>query len=667
MIHKTMSICKGAEIPLAATRMAAAWTDPRRLVVNLTGNGFMISFAVLHAPCKSTTISIDQVCEWWDETATILRKSKLSDLTWLLIDANAPLATKSSEFFDTHGAEVSNEQGQALEYFLEENKIYAPTTMPWCHIGDHHTWKHTRGNKLRRDYVMCTEQALECCWASWTCNTQDFGFTHDDHLPVCLHVRGWWPAEASKEKPRWGRLAMLDPQKRKDCQQALNSMPIPCWNVHADDHAAIWQHSVLQLAKQHFTTTVKEKTRPRLSENTLALIQLKRSALDCGRKQDLLQDEYYKTELMKLLEKQVRQAVKEDQKVYYEHLVTNLKDAGDLKDFHLVYRLLSRLGGRPAHKTGQKWPLPLLKGKEGHPLGSFQEQQRMWLRQFAEVEGGLPMSREPLHKMMPPSLGLPPDAVDIEAIPTTDQIAKKIRTIKRGKAPGPDGIPPDVIKAGAGPMVHHIVALTTKVALRGREPNEWRGGRLVPLHKGKLHRSNPDSYRSIFINNVVAKLYHSALRDHLARAWQNKIKHIQFGGRAGCSTDTPHLLVQEHFRHAATQRMPAAALFVDFRAAFYTVICQGLCELPIDGTAFIAALTNMGIDKEKIEQLMEQAAHDNAAEGISRHAQFLLTDIFKTTLFQMEGLPEVALSDKAGRSSWGCAVQHADDGHPGGR
>ena len=648
LLHKTMTISKGEKVTLTTAKLAAAWADPRRLVVNLTGIGTAISFAVLHAPCKSSTTSIEQVREWWDETAKILREACLADLAWILIDANAPLATKCSEFFGTVGAEVSNEQGSAFESFLEENKIYAPTTMSWCHRGDHHTWKHPRGNKLRCDYVLCTEKALECCWASWTTSTQDFGFTHDDHLPVCLHIRGWWPAIASPTKPRWDRLAMLDPRKCKEFQEALETLPIPCWSVHADDHAAIWQHSVMQLAMQHFTTTTKEKTRPRLSEATLALIQLKRSALDYGRRHDLLKDEHYKNE-MKLLERQVRKAVSEDQKQFYEHLVTNLREAGDLKDFRLVYQLLSRLGGRPAHKTGQKWPLPLLKSKEGRPLGSFLDQQRMWLRQFAEVEGGIPMSRESLHQMMPPSLGLPPDVVDTEAIPTADQLARKIRMIKRGKAPGPDGIPPDIIKAGAGPMVNHIAAMTTKVALRGREPNEWRGGRLVPLHKGKLHRSDPEGYRFIFINNVVAKLYHSTLRDHLARAWQGKIKHIQFGGREGCSTDTPHLLIQEHFRHSATKRMPAAALFVDFRATFYTVIRQGLFELPIDDTAFTTVLTGMGIEKKRIEQLIQQATHDNATKGISKHAQFLLTDMFKSTFFQLEGLPEVALTTRGTR------------------
>jgi len=647
-IHKQIPLDKDSSMQLSRTRVVAAWADPRRLVVNFTGKNFAVTFVVLHAPCRSATTSIEQVQAWWDETATILHKTSISDLTWILADANAPLATKSTSHFGVWGAEASNEQGRILEDFLVENDMFAPTTMQWCHTSPHHTWRHPRGTQLRRDYIFCTKKALECCWESWTCATQDFGFTHDDHLPVCLRVCGWWPADSNQDRQQWDRLAMLDPQRCQAFQEALRTLPMPSWSVHVDDHASYWHQSVLALAKQYFTKVNKEKVRPKLTESTLALIQLERSALDYGRQHDILKDDSYKAE-MKQLESQVRKAVREDQKKFYDNLVDQLKEAGELHDFRLMYRLLSRLGGRPAHKTGQRCPLPLLKKPGGDPMSSFGEQQRMWLQQFAQVEGGIPMSKDSLNQMMPSSLGLPPEIVALDAVPTAQQIAGKVRAIRRGKAPGPDGILPDVIKAGAGPMITHIAAMTTKIALRGKEPNQWRGGRLVPLHKGKLPRSDPLGYRSIFINNVVTKIYHSALRDHLAEAWNQKIKHIQFGGRKGCGTDTPHLLVQEHFRYSAATRTPAAVLFIDFKSAFYTVIRQGLFQNPVDDTALVCAMQRFGIDQEVLDNLLRQAANDNATGGISQHAEFLLSDLFKATFFQMDGIDEVALTTRGTR------------------
>ena len=83
---------------------------------------------------------------------------------------------------------------------------------------------------------------------------------------------------------------MLDPERCKACQAALATLPIPCWDVHVNDHSQMLQESILKLAKQFFTTQRREKQRPKLSEATLALIQLKRSALDYGRKMDLMSD-----------------------------------------------------------------------------------------------------------------------------------------------------------------------------------------------------------------------------------------------------------------------------------------------------------------------------------------------------------------------------------------
>ena len=255
----------------------------------------------------------------------------------------------------------------------------------------------------------------------------------------------------------------------------------------------------------------------------------------------------------------------------------------------------------------------------GEPIKTYVDQQKCWLKQFADIEGGIVMSKESLQQMMPSCLGLPAESVELTAVPSIAQLTKKVRKIKRGKAPGPDGIPPDIIKAGAGPLVQHLSSLTTKIALQAREPDDWRGGRLVPLHKGKSPKWDMSGYRSIFINNVVTKLYHSSLRDHLATTWSQAVTHIQFGERVGCSTDTPHLLVQEHLRHATRTRTPSAALFVDFQAAFYSVIRQGLFSDDLDDRAFISAMFRFGIKPHEVERLLLQAKDDFAVKGVSQH------------------------------------------------
>jgi hypothetical protein len=111
----------------------------------------------------------------------------------------------------------------------------------------------------------------------------------------------------------------------------------------------------MQVAWQFFTKRKGERQRPRLSEPTLSLIQLTRSVLDFGRAQGCLHDDGVKQEL-RHLEKMVRNRVRDDQRLFYAHLVDQLAEDGALHDFRSVYQIPSRLGGRPRHKNGAGRP-----------------------------------------------------------------------------------------------------------------------------------------------------------------------------------------------------------------------------------------------------------------------------------------------------------------------
>lgn len=79
------------------------------------------------------------------------------------------------------------------------------------------------------------------------------------------------------------------------------------------------------------------------------------------------------------------------------------------------------------------------------------------------------------------------------------------------------------------------------------------------------------------------------------------------------------------------------------------MIRQGLFQNPVDDMALIAAMKRFGFDLEVLQGLLKQAGEDNATGGISQHAEYLLSDLFKTTFFQVDGIEEVALTTKETR------------------
>lgn len=144
---------------------------------------------------------------------------------------------------------------------------------------------------------------------------------------------------------------------------------------------------------------------------------------------------------------------------------------------------------------------------------------------------------------MPACVGLLEEHLDPAAVPTTDQLAAKIRKMRRGKAPGLDGLPTEIFKAAPSPWFsmlqpsppHHQDSTSCQGA---RSLARW-----TPYTTAQGPISKPTGYRSIFASNFATKLYHSVLQDHLVDVWHRDISHLQYGGRQGCSSDTPHLLV----------------------------------------------------------------------------------------------------------------------------
>ena len=216
-------------------------------------------------------------------------------------------------------------------------------------------------------------------------------------------------------------------------------------------------------------------------------------------------------------------------------------------------------------------PLPELRKPDGDIATSFTEQQQVWMKQFGEIEAGTQMSWSALQQLDRPGLGPPLDVQQQALFPSPWILQSFLRKLKRGKTPWLNQIPTEVLKVGAGTLCVQLCALTTKAVAHCKEPLEWKGGLLVPLSKGKADAADPLGYRSIFISNFTAKLYHMALRAHLVEIWEQGISSLQLGGRRKRGADLAHHILQAHGHWATCTRKPYAHLFFDIRSAFYSV------------------------------------------------------------------------------------------------
>ncbi|CAG2247073.1 unnamed protein product [Mytilus edulis] len=91
---------------------------------------------------------------------------------------------------------------------------------------------------------------------------------------------------------------------------------------------------------------------------------------------------------------------------------------------------------------------------------------------------------------------------------TDDEIYEQIKTLKCGKAPGPDYVCNEHIIYGGNTLLKWICYIFNIILKCEYIPLLYRHGIIIPLYKGNnKDKSNPNSYRAIVLTSVFGKLH----------------------------------------------------------------------------------------------------------------------------------------------------------------
>jgi hypothetical protein len=257
-------------------------------------------------------------------------------------------------------------------------------------------------------------------------------------------IQGSMRIGPTKSKLRWDYQKMQQAEAQKQFQDAIATLPIPSWSISVDDHSAIIETNILQLAQQHFGKPKKAKARPLLRESTVNGISLKRQALDMARSCAFADPQLVQE--LKEIEKIVRPMVIQDQKDWYADWLDGINSAHERHDSAQVFKKLQRLGKRKKDLNKGPRPLPQLRTKDGECAKSFVECQQIWKKQFANIEAGVEVSELQLAQMHLSQHAQ--DRRSPDGCLTPAEILSIIRKFKNGKVPGPGQLPVDVVKSG---------------------------------------------------------------------------------------------------------------------------------------------------------------------------------------------------------------------------
>ena len=631
----------------SASQTQVVHTDERLLMIRAIKDHTPWLIVSGHAPSIGAKSDSAAVHKWWNRFHGLLRKYHHDDWIILGIDANACLASEASDHFSMFDASEGGPTGDMFEKFIQDSHLFVPSTFSSIHQGDSWTWRHPKGKRKRLDFLLTSMSLRTWCVRTHVCQNFDSGYAHEDHLPLILELAG--TSFVSEHESKLDEGKMLDPDRCAAFQQALWTLPIPHWNVDVDQHAELMRIQLRQLATQFFGKTHAPRQAPWMSEGTASLVHFKRQVLQVLRHTESDDEQHAIKHELRCLEKMVASSCAQDKRKFFADIATALQTSGEAGNFKQVYARLGQLSSKRKRKEGNvPRPLPQIEAEPDQPVTSFAERQAVFFRQFAEIESANIVAIEDIAQEACKERPLTVSQVDTNFIPSLAQISRKLQKLKRGKAPGPDQIVPALLKAGGPLMARHLASLFAKVALWSSEPLQWKTGILVALFKKGNHR-DPSNYRSIYISDHIAKLYHSCVRDHLGALYDTQALDTQMGGRTGKGTDMAHHILQSF--QVATQQanVSSAVFFLDLHSAFYAVIRQFLFDTEWNDQALCALLHRLKISPDEIHNIKQRCSAEDATQHMHPHGVSILKDIFDGANFQMRGVRQIGIPTRGTR------------------
>ncbi|KAI5717436.1 hypothetical protein M8J77_005918 [Diaphorina citri] len=161
---------------------------------------------------------------------------------------------------------------------------------------------------------------------------------------------------------------------------------------------------------------------------------------------------------------------------------------------------------------------------------------------------------------------------------TLDELVEAVDKMKPGKAPGPDGLPTEVIKLLVLSAPSYCLDMFNALLKNGQIPTTWKVARLVLLEKPKKSPNDEVSYRPLCLLNQLGKLMEHLLRARLEKEIEDRggLSSRQYGFRKGKSTIDAVHRVMEIAAGAKARNEACVMVALDIRNAFNSVSWAGV-------------------------------------------------------------------------------------------
>ena len=155
---------------------------------------------------------------------------------------------------------------------------------------------------------------------------------------------------------------------------------------------------------------------------------------------------------------------------------------------------------------------------------------------------------------------------------TTDDMLKRLKSLKVTKSSGPDGVSPKLLYENADQLAYPLKKLFDATMLSGKIPKKWKIAEVKPIFK-KGDKRTAGNYRPVSLTSIVCKIFETFIRDALCSHLTSNelLSPYQYGFCKGRSCATQLLATLSNWLKNLDENIPVDAIYLDFQKAFDTV------------------------------------------------------------------------------------------------
>nr|KAG5693360.1 hypothetical protein BaRGS_017653 [Batillaria attramentaria] len=444
--------------------------SPRILSARFNAKGRKVTILQCYAP---TNVADEEEKEnFYEQLQAVLDKAPRRDLKILMGDLNAKVGTDNTDrelIMGKHGTGTQNENGELFTEFCTTNDLVIGGTI-FPHKTIHKTtWTSPDGRTVNQiDHITIGRK--------WRRSLLDVRAKRgadaaSDHHLVTAAIKIKLKAyrdQADRPSHKYNVHSLKESVKTNAfrCElrnrfSALDTLPEETIEEHWHDLRETWTATCKKV--------LGKKTRQHkewLTSDTWDLITERKRLKDLINHTD---DEDDKRDLQAQywdVNRQVKRSARNDKRNFTNDLTEEAETAAGQRNMKRLYEITRTLSGKNNNSTRP------VKDKNGQIITQEEDQRTRWAEHFKET-----LNRPP--PPVPPDIPPAAQLLDISTNPPTKtEIIKAIKSLKSGKAAGPDGIPPEALKADIQTSTDMLHSLLKKIWENESVPQDWKKGHL---------------------------------------------------------------------------------------------------------------------------------------------------------------------------------------------